>query len=269
MDRGTFLLLAGLALPLAACGVVGGNDGPSEQDITDALTKSGVKVKSVERIACKVAPDRPGYVCDFRATTCGQFTGTCDRSATRTARFVKFGDNWVFRDDVADPNRAAPVAAASATPDAAPSAVVTGYAEAPPPAGVAATPLPAPRPAPTPGPQPVPSPHPSASPTPKPSPSPSPGSSSKPPAGVNVGWLSGRWGADAGDCDARRAVKFAPGGGFYGRHGIGSWKLKGRTVTVTGRYSDGDKPFSQSLAVERAGEDAMTMEGKRYRRCPN
>ena len=40
-------------------------------------------------------------------------------------------------------------------------------------------------------------------------------------------------------------------------------------MTVTGTYSDSDKPFEQKLGVERTGDDAMTMEGKRYDRCTN
>ncbi|MBN8808568.1 MAG: hypothetical protein J0I47_10110 [Sphingomonas sp.] len=280
MDRARLLLLTALAAPLAACGIAGGGDGPSERDIADALSRAGMKVKSAERIACKPAPDRPGYVCDFKAETCGQFGGACNRSTTRTGRFVKFGDNWMFRDDVADPNRnlppeptptPGPTLTPSPTPSTTPSATVIGYGEAPPPPGVTPTPLPAPSasksPAAKPTPKPSVTPSPKPSPMPRPSPSASASPTSKKATGVNVGWLSGRWGTAAGDCDARRAVKFAPGGGFYGRHGIGSWKLKGRTITVTGRYSDGDKPFSQTLAVERIGEDSMTIEGKRYQRC--
>ena len=45
--------------------------------------------------------------------------------------------------------------------------------------------------------------------------------------------------------------------------------VQGQTVKVTGNYSADDKPFDQILKVERTGDDAMTMEGKRYHRCPN
>lgn len=89
------------------------------------------------------------------------------------------------------------------------------------------------------------------------------------PGGVNRTWLSGRWGAENGDCTARRAVNFGPGGGFYGKRGMGRWSLDGKTVKVTGNYSADDKPFDQILKVDRIGDDAMVMEGKRYHRCPN
>jgi len=271
-----WLVLAMMA-PLAACGSLGGNDGPSEKDIADALGRSGAKVQSTERIACKTAPDRPGYVCDYRATTCSPFTGKCDKSATRTGRFVRYGDNWMFRDDVADPNRYAetPVPSPSATP------VVSDLSASPTPAVTPApTPSASPSPTPTAKPTPKPSPTPKASPTPKPSPTPEAEPTPKPtpttkptpkpiPGGVNRAWLSGRWGAENGDCTARRAVNFGPGGGFYGKRGMGHWSLDGKTVKVTGNYSADDKPFDQILKVERIGDDAMTMEGKRYHRCPN
>ena len=269
------------AMPLAACNPFASNDGPSEKDIADALSRSGAKVQSTERIACKTAPDRPGYVCDYRATTCSPFTGKCDKSATRTGRFVRYGDNWMFRDDVADPNRYA------ATPAPSPSAspAVTDLSADPTPA-VTPTPTPSASPSPTPTakPTPKPSPTPKASPTPTPSPTPEAKPSAKPtpkatptarptpkpiPGGVNRTWLSGRWGAENGDCTARRAVNFGPGGGFYGKRGMGHWSLDGKTVKVTGNYSADDKPFDQILKVERTGDDAMTMEGKRYHRCPN
>lgn len=270
MTRSRWLVLA-TALPLAACNPFSSGDGPSEADITAALTKSGLKVQSAERIACKPAPDRPGYVCDFRATTCSPFTGKCDKSATRTGRFVLFGDNWVFRDDVADPNRYSPA------PEPSPSdtSTVTDLNPTPTPSPTA---TPSPRPTPTPSATPTPkesptpkvSPTPKATPTPKPSPSPSATPTAKPtPAGVNRTWLSGRWGAEAGDCTARKAVNFGSGGGFYGKRGTGRWSLDGKTVKVTGNYSTDDKPFDQTLKVERTGADTMTMEGKRYHRCPN
>jgi hypothetical protein len=109
-------------------------------------------------------------------------------------------------------------------------------------------------------------PTPKATPTAKPTPKPT----SKPiPGGINRTWLSGRWGAENGDCTARRAVNFGPGGGFYGKRGMGHWSLDGKTVKVTGNYSADDKPFDQILKVDRIGDNAMMMEGKRYHRCPN
>lgn len=255
----TRLLPLAIALPLAACGVVGGGDGPSEKDIADALTKSGMKVQSAERIACKTAPDRPGYVCDFRVTTCSKFApNQCNRSATRTGRFVLFGDNWVFRDDVADPNRYAPQPAPS---DSA-SPVVTDMNGTP---VAGASPTATPTPVASPSATPTPKPAPSATPTPKPT------ATLKPPmpAGVNKTWLIGRWSDGPGNCAARKAVNFGPGGGFYGKRGLGRWSLDGKTVKVTGNYSSDNKPFDQSLKVERTGDNTMTIEGKRYQRCDN
>jgi len=268
-------LVLAMVAPLAACNPFASNDGPSEKDIADALGRSGAKVQSTERIACKTAPDRPGYVCDYRATTCSPFTGKCDKSATRTGRFVRYGDNWMFRDDVIDPNRYAPTPAPS--PVASPA--VTDLAPSPTPTPLA-SPSPIPTPSASPSPKPSPSPTPKASSTPKPSPTPKPTPTPKAtptakptpkpmPGGVNRTWLSGRWGAENGDCTARRAVNFGPGGGFYGKRGMGHWSLDGKTVKVTGNYSEDDKPFDQILKVERIGDDAMTMEGKRYHRCPN
>ena len=278
-----WLVFATVAM-LAACSGTNG-DGPSEKDIADALTRSGAKVQSAERIACKTAPDRPGYVCDYRATTCSPFTGKCDKSATRTGRFVRYGDNWMFRDDVADPNRYAP----APEPSPAASPVVADLTPAPV-AAPSASPSPGPSVSPPPKPTPKPTPEPSAKPSPKPSPSPSPAAkpspksddapepkpapSAKPsptpiPGGVNRRWLTGRWGAENGDCTARRAVNFGPGGGFYGKRGMGRWSLDGKTVKVSGNYTADNKPFDQILKVERIGDDAMAMEGKRYHRCPN
>jgi hypothetical protein len=274
MDRGMkhWLVLAA-AVPLAACNPFASNEGPSEKDIADALSRSGAKVQSTERIACKTAPDRPGYVCDYRATTCSPFTGKCDKSATRTGRFVRYGDNWMFRDDVADPNRYAPTP--TPTPSSVASPAVTDVTASPTPTPApAASPSPSPTPSSSPSPKPTPSPKPSSSPTPKASPTPKPTPKATPtpkstPGGVNRTWLSGRWGAENGDCAARRAVNFGPGGGFYGKRGMGRWSLDGKTVKITGNYSQDNKPFDQLLKVERIGDDAMMMEGKRYHRCPN
>ncbi|WP_176573634.1 hypothetical protein [Sphingomonas mali] len=270
-------LVLAMVAPLAACNPFASNDGPSEKDIADALVRSGAKVQSTERIACKTAPDRPGYVCDYRATTCSPFTGKCDKSATRTGRFVRYGDNWMFRDDVIDPNRYVPTPAPSpvASPAItdlsarpAPTPTPTPTASASPDPTPSPTAKPTPKPSPTPKPTPKPTSTPIAKPTPKPTPTAKP--TPKPiPGGVNRTWLSGRWGAENGDCTARRAVNFGPGGGFYGKRGMGHWSLDGKTVKVTGNYSEDDKPFDQILKVDRIGDDAMMMEGKRYHRCPN
>lgn len=274
-------LVFAMAVPLVACSPFGSGDGPSEKDIADALRRSGAKVQSTERIACKTAPDRPGYVCDYRATTCSPFTGKCDKSATRTGRFVRYGDNWMFRDDVADPNRYAPPpepspAASPAVADLTPGPVPTPSASPSPSPSASPTPKPTSTPSPKPSPKPKPSPSPTAKASPKPddTPGPKPTPSAEPspkpiPGGVNRRWLTGRWGAENGDCTARRAVNFGPGGGFYGKRGMGRWSLDGKTVKVTGNYTADNKPFDQILKVERIGDDAMAMEGKRYHRCPN
>jgi hypothetical protein len=254
-------------LSLGACSGLG-SDGPSQEEMSDALARRGEKVQSTERIACKAAPSLPGYICDFKTTVCSAFSKKCDKSSQRTGRFVQVTGSWMFMGDVEDPGRGT-----IPPPEPTPSngAVVTdlGGTDTNIVAPVASpTPHPTPSPAPTPSPKPSPSATPDPKPTPTPTPTPKP--SPKPtPAGVNGMWLSGRWGAADGDCTARRAVKFGGGGGFYGKRGIGTWSLKGKTVTVTGTYSDTDKPFEQKLGVERTGDDAMTMEGKRYHRCTN
>ncbi|WP_186728996.1 hypothetical protein [Sphingomonas panacisoli] len=267
-----FLALVAI-LSLGACSGLG-SDGPSQEEMSDALARRGEKVQSTERIACKAAPSLPGYICDFKTTVCSAFTKKCDKSQQRTGRFVQVSGSWMFMGDVEDPGRGS-----MPPPEPVPSngAVVTDLggtdtntiAPAPSPTPSpkpsptpSATPTPKPSATPTPKPTATPTPKPTASPTPKPTPKPTPG-------GVNRTWLSGRWGGADGDCTARRAVKFGEGGGFYGKRGIGTWSLKGKTVTVNGTYSDTDKPFEQSLSVERTGDDAMTMEGKRYHRCPN
>ena len=233
--------------------------------MSDALARGGEKVQSTERIACKAAPSLPGYICDFKSVTCSSFTKKCDKSSQRTGRFVQVTGSWMFMGDVNDPARGT-VPPPEPTPTAPPVvSEVDSNTAAPMP-----SPTPTPTPTPTPNPKPTPTPKPTASPTPKPTVSPTPKPTPKPtPAGVNRSWLSGRWGAGEGDCSARRAVNFGAGGGFYGRRGIGTWTLKDKIVTVTGKYSDDDKPFVQNLSVERTGADAMTMEGKRYHRCLN
>lgn len=237
---------------LAGCSAFS-SDGPTQEDMRDALTRYGQKVQSTERIACKASPDKPGYICDFKSTTCSPFTKKCDTSLQRTGRFVQVSGNWMFMGDIADPSRG--YVEPTPTPTPTGPVVVTdlggtdGNSVVP-----AATPTP------------TPSPTPSGSPTPKPTPTPTP--TAKPtPAGVNRTWLSGRWSGSKGDCAARKAISFGAGGGFYGKRGIGTWALKGKTVTVTGKYSEDDKPFTQNLGIERVGDNEMTMEGKKYLRC--
>jgi hypothetical protein len=251
MKRVGALLIVTLAL--SACSGLG-QDGPSQEEMIDALARRGEKVQSTERIACKAAPSLPGYICDFKSVACSAYTKKCDKSSQRTGRFVQVTGSWMYMGDVNDPSRGT-IAPPEPMPSETPVVTDLGGAVA-----NAMTPLSVP----------IPSPSPTATPTPKPTPSPSPKPTPKPiPSGVNSTWLSGRWGAGEGDCGARRAVKFGAGGGFYGKRGIGTWALKGKTVTVSGKYTEDDKPFSQALSVERAGDDAMTMEGKRYHRCSN
>lgn len=250
MKRG--ILFAGL-FALAACSSTSG-DGPSQDDMRDALTRYGQKVQSTERIACKVAPDRPGFICDFKAVTCTTFTKKCDRSLLRTGRFVQVSGNWMFMGDVSDPSR-------GFTPEPEPSATDAGNTVV-----TDLSPTPTPAPTPSASASPKPSPTPTASPSPKPTPSASP---TPKPTGVNRVWLSGRWSAAKGDCEARRATNFGSGGGFYGKRGRGNWRLKDKTLTLDGTYEDGDKPFKQVVKVERTGDNAMTLDGKRYQRCDN
>lgn len=284
--RGLVVMAAAM---LAACSGHGDSgDGPSQDEMRDALARNGAKVQSIERIACKAAPDKPGFICDFRAVTCSPYKAKCDKSLIRTARFVNVGGSWMFMGDVASPSRGfdtapqpepSPAAIeAEATPASAP-APAASPTPAPPPSPAAppspapiptATPKSQPVPAPTPKPTSMPKPKPVPVPMPKPDPTPRPKTTPKPvPAGVTSAWLNGRWAHDEDACSAKRAVKFAGGGTFYGRHGAGRWTLKGRTVTVNGSYPDEDKPFDQHLAIERTGDDAMIMEGRRYHRCPN
>ena len=280
MMRGiaSFSVVVGAVL-LSACSSQGGNDGPSQEDMRDALARNGAKVQSTERIACKAAPDKPGFICDFRAVVCGKFDAKCDKSLIRTARFVNVGGSWMFMGDVVSPSRgynATPEADVAASPAADPSPVVTDLTPTPVPA---ASPSATPRPAPTASPSQVASPKPAASPTPRPSPKPTASPSPKPspspsrpvvkaiPPGVNGAWLAGRWGRDAAACDAKHAVQFAPRGTFYGKRGAARWTLRNGTATVSGIDSDTAKPYSQSLPIARTGTDTMTIEGRRYRRC--
>lgn len=287
MMRGGTITGLAMAVLLAACGGGGNGDGPTQDEMRDALVRNGAKVQSIERIACKAAPDKPGFICDFRAVACSNITGKCNKSLMRTARFVKVGGSWMFMGDVASPS---PGYDAAPEPDGAPVVnQVTPVEPTPtPPTPVEATSpspvattrptpvtVPSPRPVATAAATPEPTPSPSAAAPPRPRPTPSPTASPDPrpspratPAGVNGAWLKGRWGRDEEDCTAKRAVQFGGGGAFYGKHGAARWALKGRTVTVTGTDGDNAAPSTQSLAIERTGDDSMTMEGRRYRRCP-
>lgn len=267
---GKFGAMAAVALLVAGCS--GSGDGPSQDDLRAALVRNGARVQSIERIACKVSPDKPGYICDFRAVTCGGYQKSCNKSLMRTARFVNVGGGWMFMGDIARP---------STGYDAAPQAVDSAMVNA---AGPVETPAPPPSPAPSstptpiaspqPVPTPTPTPTPTPSPTPKPTstpvvpPKPKPSPTAKPaPAGVNAAWLTGRWGRSDEDCTAKRAVQFTGGGTFYGKRGAARWTLKGHTVTVTGATPGSADLYSQTLTVERTGDDAMVMEGRRYSRC--
>ena len=223
----------------------------------DALARRGEKVQSTERIACKAAPSLPGYICDFKSVACSAYTKKCDKSSQRTGRFVQVSGSWMFMGDVNDPSRGT-VAPPEPMPTAPP--VVTDLG------GDPAVTRWSRRPTPTPSPTTLPTPQADRRTPHAARPSPPPNRS---PPGVNRSWLTGRWGAGEGDCSARRAVNFGEGGGFYGKRGMGNWSLKGKTVTVSGKYTEDDKPFTQKLGVERTGDDAMTMEGKRYHRCTN
>jgi len=64
-------------------------------------------------------------------------------------------------------------------------------------------------------------------------------------------------------------LQFGSGGIFYGKRGGAHWTLRGKTVTVTGTTPNSADLFSQTLAIDRTGDDTMTMEGRRYHRCSN
>lgn len=269
------------AMLLAGCGGTGnGGDGPTQDELRDALVRNGARVQSIERIACKAAPDKPGFICDFRAVTCSGFTKKCDKSLMRTARFVNVSGSWMFMGDVASPStgyNAAPEAEDTAMVNAAGPVQTPAAVPSPTPSALL-TPTPSPTASPSPRPSttatPAPRPTPTATPTPKPSPSPLPTPTrSVPPkspgTGVGAGWLQGRWGRIDGDCDAKHAVQFSGGGIFYGKRGAAHWTLKGKTVTVTGTDTSSADLYSQTLAIERTGDDTMTLEGRRYRRCAN
>ena len=289
MIRGGTITSLAMAALLAGCGGGGSTDGPTQEEMRDALVRNGAHVQSIERIACKAAPDKPGFICDFRAVTCSAYTRKCNTSLMRTARFVNVGGSWMFMGDVASPslgydaapepdgattaNTATPVEPApvtAPTPTPAPTASPSPHPTPAAPPGPELSPTPSPEPRPSPSASP--SPHPAARPTPVPSPTAASEPKPKPhatPAGVNAAWLKGRWGRADEDCTAKRAVQFADGGVFYGKRGAARWVLKGRTVTVTGDRADHDGPAAQTLSIDRTGDDAMTMEGRRYRRCRN
>lgn len=234
---------------LAGCGVA--NDGPSQDDMRDAFGRAGAKVSSVERIACKAAPDRPGYICDYKAVSCRPYSGACGASQYRTGRFVEVQGSWMFMGDMAG---ATPV---PSPPDAAPAA-------SPPTSTPTPTPTPSPSPSPSPPATATPLPSPSSSPTPRPSPTPNP-------AAVTRLWLIGLWDRDADRCDDEEYslfLHFHADGQFDGRRGMGRWRLSGSTVYVTSKqYEDSEMPAYQTLAIERITRDIMTVEGTRYYRC--
>ena len=91
-------------LSLGACSGLG-SDGPSQEEMSDALARRGEKVQSTERIACKAAPSLPGYICDFKSVACSAYTKKCDKSSQRTGRFVQVTGSWMYMGDVSDPSR--------------------------------------------------------------------------------------------------------------------------------------------------------------------
>ena len=98
-----WLAIVGI-LSLAACSGLG-QDGPSQDEMIDALARRGEKVQSTERIACKAAPSLPGYICDFKSAACSAYTKKCDKSSQRTGRFVQVSGSWMFMGDVTIPPR--------------------------------------------------------------------------------------------------------------------------------------------------------------------
>lgn len=117
--------------PLVALALAGCSGAPREGDVRTALSQSGSRGGAqAVLLACQRSPDRPGFVCDYRAPACNRFTGTCAGERPYTGRFLRAGGKWQLIEDL--------------TPRAAPDPVtqpLPGVALAP------ATPVPAPTPA--------------------------------------------------------------------------------------------------------------------------
>ena len=270
--RRTLALLV-LATALAGCNHSAApvsDDGPSADDLRAALEHSGARMHDVERIACRTAPDRPGYVCDYRGRNCPHYGTGCREPAIRTGRFVSVAGGWMFMGDL--PSTEGPA------PDYTPAAEVSALP----------TPTPTPSPSPSPGPSPSPSPSvspspsptpsasrsprpmPTATPIPRPTPSPRPRPRPTPAAaaGVSYGWLAGRWTRGASCSDASGTVTFSASGRFEGRRGTGRWSLSGSNAYILGPTgSDGHPGYRQIIPLERTGRDTLRLENTPYRRC--
>lgn len=234
-------------------------DGPTVEELRDALARGGARMEGVERLACRASPDRPGYVCDYRGRNCPRYGSGCREPVIRTGRFASVVGGWMFMGDL--PSQDGP----------------TGYTpapEVPETPGVTPTPTPAPSPTPTPSQSvsPTPSPTPRSSPTPRPTPTPVPRPSPSPSPiapGVTYGWLSGGW-ARGESCAAasKSTIRFGANGRFQGRRGAGRWSLAGHIAYILGAPGgDGQPAYRQLLTIERTGRDAMTVDGATYHRC--
>jgi hypothetical protein len=94
------LRLSPLLLAIALAGCTGSGE-PSVDNIRDALAQSGNRgAAKAEKLACKKSPERPGYVCDYRAPACNRFTGACGAARPFTGRFLYAGGRWQLVEDL-------------------------------------------------------------------------------------------------------------------------------------------------------------------------
>lgn len=109
---------------MAACT---GSGEPSVDNIRDALGGAGNRgATKAEKLACKRSPERPGYVCDYRAPNCNRFSGACGPERPFTGRFLYAGGRWQLVEDLT--RAAAPDPATQPLPGvvlAGPTAAVT------------------------------------------------------------------------------------------------------------------------------------------------
>lgn len=119
---------------VAALALVGCSGAPSEQELRTALVQSGGKgAAQAVLLACQRSPDRPGFVCDYRAPACNRFTGTCAGERPYTGRFLHAGGKWQLIEDLtprAAPDPVTQPLAGIALPPPLPSPTATAPASA-------------------------------------------------------------------------------------------------------------------------------------------
>ena len=100
-ERTRVIRIAALSLlALVATGCSGRGE-PGENDIRAALKLAGHRgADKAVKLACKTVPERPGYVCDYRAPNCNRYTGTCGSMRPYTGRFVHADSRWQFVEDM-------------------------------------------------------------------------------------------------------------------------------------------------------------------------